>query len=150
VNSNSAGRLDIWRATIPMIKDFWVTGVGAGAYQRAMIVYQPAPHETYFNHAHNEYLQLAAEGGLWLMIPGAFAAVAAVACISRRMSGDRTAIYWIRAGAVSAMIGAAVQSTWETGLRRPANTLLFAVVAAVAMHVSAGHRPALTADRESR
>ena len=47
---------------------------------------------------------------------------------------DRTAIYWVRAGAVSGMVAAAVQSLWETGLRRPANTLLFAVLAAIAMH----------------
>jgi O-antigen ligase len=134
INRSSAGRVAIWRATIPMIKDFWVTGVGAGAYERAMIVYQPAPHETYFNHAHNEYLQLAAEGGLSLMIPAVLAAIAGIVCIRKRMSADRTAIYWVRAGAVSGMIAAAVQSTWETGLRRPANTLLFAILAAAAMH----------------
>jgi len=29
---------------------------------------------------------------------------------------------------------------WETGLRRPANTLLFAILAAVAMHASADDR----------
>jgi O-antigen ligase len=119
---------------MPMIKDFGITGVGAGAYERAMLVYQPAPHETYFNHAHNEYLQLAAEGGLWLMIPATAAIVGAIVCIRKRMSEDRTAIYWVRAGAASGMLAAAVQSTWETGLRRPANTLLFAILAAIAMH----------------
>ena len=140
VTPSSAGRLDIWRATMPMIRDFWITGVGAGAFERAMIVYQPAPHETYFNHAHNEYLQLAAEGGLSLIIPAAAALIAAIVCIRKRISGDRTAMYWVRAGAVSGMLAAAVQSTWETGLRRPANTLLFAILAAVAMHVPGDDR----------
>jgi O-antigen ligase len=128
------GRLDIWRATMPMIKDFWLTGVGAGAYERAMIVYQPAPHETYFNHAHNEYLQLVSEGGLLLAIPASLVVVAVVRCIHSRLAGDRTPLYWLRVGAVSGMAGVAVQSLWETGLRRPANTLLFATLAAVAMH----------------
>jgi O-antigen ligase len=127
-------RLDIWRATMPMIKDFWLTGVGAGAYERAMIVYQPAPHETYFNHAHNEYLQLLSEGGLLLAIPSVLVIVAAVRCIRSRLIDDRTPLYWVRVGAVSGMAGAAVQSLWETGLRRPANTLLFAALAAFAMH----------------
>jgi O-antigen ligase len=134
VNRTSGGRLAIWRATTPIIRDFWLTGAGAGAYERAMMVYQPAPHETYFNHAHNEYLQLATEGGLWLAIPGAIALVAGIACIRKQLSADRTAIYWVRAGAVSGLVGTAVQSTWETGLRRPANTLLVAIVAAVATY----------------
>jgi len=136
VNRGMGGRLAIWRATMPMIRDFWLTGTGVGAYERAMSVYQPAPHETYFNHAHNEYLQLLAEGGLWLAIPGAIVLIAGAVGIRKRLSADRTPIYWVRAGAVSGMIAAAVQSTWETGLRRPANTLLFAILAAIAMHMA--------------
>jgi O-antigen ligase len=132
----SSGRVAIWRATLPIIRDFWLTGTGAGAYERAMLVYQPAPHETYFNHAHNEYLQLVSEGGLVLAIPGVLAIVAAVAGIRCRLSTDLTPIYWVRAGAVSGLVAVAVQSLWETGLRRPANTLLFAVIAALAMHLA--------------
>src|SRR5207247_1232037 len=41
VTQSSNGRLAIWRATIPIIKDFWLTGTGAGAYERAMMIYQP-------------------------------------------------------------------------------------------------------------
>ena len=134
LDRRSAGRVAIWQATLPIIRAFWLTGAGAGAYERAMMVYQPAPHETYFNHAHDEYLQFLAEGGLWLAIPGAIALGAGVTRIRQRLALDRTAIYWVRAGAVSGLIGAAVQSVWETGLRRPANTLLFAILAAIAMH----------------
>jgi len=137
IDRGLGGRLDIWKATVPIVRDFWLTGTGAGAYERAMMVYQPAPHQTYFNHAHNEYLQLLTEGGVWLAVPGAFVVLAAVACIRRRLAADRTPIYWVRAGAVSGMVAAAVQSTWETGLRRPANTLLFAILAAVATHLAA-------------
>jgi putative inorganic carbon (hco3(-)) transporter len=136
VNHGMGGRLEIWRTTIPMIRDFWLTGVGAGGYERAMIAYQPAPHETYFNHAHNEYLQMLAEGGLIVAIPAAIAAAAGIAAIRRRLEADRTVTYWVRVGAVSGMVGAAVQSLWETGLRRPANTLLFAVLAAFALQLS--------------
>jgi len=144
VNGGMGGRLAIWRATAPMIRDFWLTGAGAGGYERAMMVYQPAPHETYFNHAHSEYLQIISEGGLWLGVPGVIAVLAGVVCIRRRLSADRTPIYWVRAGAVSGLVAAAVQSTWETGLRRPANTLLFAILAGIAMHSAAepARRPA--------
>ena len=35
---------------------------------------------------------------------------------------------------LAGVIGVAVQSVWETGLRMPANALLFAVVAAIALY----------------
>ena len=132
--SGAGGRMAIWRATWPMARDFWLTGIGAGAFERGMIVYQPSPHETFFNHAHNDYLQMLTEGGVLLAIPAIAAAVAGIIVIRRRLKSDRSSIYWIRAGAVGGLVAAAVQSIWETGLRVPANTLLFAVLAAIALH----------------
>jgi O-antigen ligase len=128
------GRTAIWRATWPMAKDFWLTGIGAGAFERAMIVYQPSPHETFFNHAHNDYLQILSEGGVLLALPAVAAVVAGIIGIRSRLRDDRTSIYWVRAGAVSGLVAVAVQSIWEVGLRVPANTLLFAVLAAIALH----------------
>ena len=134
LNLGLGGRSAIWRETWPMIKDFWLTGVGPGAYQRGMIVYQQSPRVVYFNHAHNEYVQVLAEGGVLLAIPAIVIAVAGAWRIRRRLGADRTPIYWVRAGAVSGLIAVAVQSVWETGLRVPANGMLFAVLAAIALH----------------
>jgi O-antigen ligase len=126
------GRRAIWRETWPMVRDFWLTGVGAGAYERGMLVYQRSPRVFFFNHAHNEYLQLLAEGGVLLAVPAIVALVVAAALIVRRLRGDRTSFFWIRAGAASGLVGIAVQNVWETGLRVPANGVLFALLAAVA------------------
>jgi O-antigen ligase len=129
------GRRIIWRDTWPMVRDFWLTGVGGGAYQRGMLVYQQ--HERghfYFNHAHNEYLQIAAEGGALLCAAVAAALFAGGRHIAHRLRSDDTPIVWIRVGAVSGMAAVAVQSVWETGLRIPANAALFAVLAAMALH----------------
>ena len=134
INLGLGGRQAIWRETWPMIKDFWLTGVGPGAYERAMIVYQQSPRVVYFNHAHNDYIQIAAEGGVLLAVPVLMIAIAGAWRIRRSLAGDRTAIYWVRAGAVSGLIAVAVQSLWETGLRVPANALLFALLAAIAMY----------------
>ena len=128
------GRSAIWRETLPMVKDFWLTGVGPGAYQRGMIVYQQSPRVVYFNHAHNEYAQLLAEGGALLATPAIVVVAAGVWRIRRRLGADRTPIYWVRAGAASGLIAIAVQSIWETGLRVPANGMLLAVLAAIALH----------------
>jgi O-antigen ligase len=117
-----------------MARDFFVTGVGAGAYQRGMLVYQQSKGLFYFNHAHNEYLQFAAEGGLLLCVPLAITLGLGMGYLVRRVHADNTPIFWIRVGAVTGMLAVAVQSFFDTGLRMPANAVLFAVLAALALH----------------
>jgi O-antigen ligase len=128
------GRLAIWRDTWRMASDFWLTGIGAGAFQQAMLLYQRGSRLFFFNHAHNEYLQIMAEGGVLLAIPATIALLAAVTLMAHRLRGDRTAMFWIRDGAIAGVIAVAVQSVWDTGLRTPANGVLFAVIAAIALH----------------
>ena len=136
VASGLGARRTVWHETWPMVRDFWATGVGAGAYQRGMVVYQQSSRAFYFNHAHNEYLQLLAEGGVLLAVPAFFAVIAAISRIRARLTADRSPAFSIRAGAVAGLVAIAVQSLWETGLRIPANGMLFALLAAVAMAAS--------------
>ena len=128
------GRPAIWRDTWRMTRDFWLTGVGAGAYQQGMLVYQQSSRTFFFNHAHDEYLQLIAEGGLLVGIPAAIAVLAAATLMFNYLRTEHSAIFWVRAGAISGIMAVAVQSIWETGLRTPANGALFAVIAAIALH----------------
>ncbi len=128
------GRRAIWRETWPMVADFWRTGIGVGAYERGMLVYQQSPREFFhFNHAHDEYLQVLAEGGVLLSVPAAVVLLAGVGGMARRLREDRSAAFWIRAGAASGLIAVAVQSVWDVGLRMPANGVLFAILAAIAL-----------------
>jgi O-antigen ligase len=135
LETGMGGRRVIWRETWDMVRDFPLTGVGAGAYPRGMLVYQhEARGHFYFNHAHNEYLQFAAEGGVLLCLPVAVALMAGAYEVGRRLRGDDTPIFWLRIGAASGMLAVGVQSVWDTGLRMPANAVLFALIAAVAVH----------------
>jgi O-antigen ligase len=129
-----AGRREIWADTWRMANDFWPTGVGVGAYQQGMLVYQQGSRQFFYNHAHNEYLQILAEGGALLVVPVVVALIAGVVLIARRLRADRSSLFWLRTGAAAGMIAVAVQSIWDTGLRIPANGALFAIVAAVALH----------------
>ena len=135
------GRPVIWRDTVAMIRDFPLTGVGAGAFKRGMLVYQAGSRQFFFNHAHNEYLQLVAEGGVLLAVPAALAIVAAVAAIAGRLRVDHSAVFWIRVGAIAGLIAVAVQSIFDTSLRTPADGVLFAVVAAIALHERRDAKP---------
>jgi O-antigen ligase len=133
LNLGAGGRARIWHDTWQMLKDFWLTGVGAGAYERGMLVYQQGSRKFFFNQAHDEYLQLLVEGGVLLAVPIVVAMAAGIAILTRRLRTDHSTHFWIRAGAASGIIAVAVQSIWDTGLRTPANAALFAVLAAIAL-----------------
>jgi O-antigen ligase len=128
------GRMTIWRETWPMARDFLGVGIGVGAFERGMLVYQQSSRLLFFNHAHNEYLQVLAEGGLLVSLPAAAAILTGGWLAWRRLHRDETSLFWIRAGAVSGAVGIGIQSVWDTALRMPANGVLFAIVAAIALH----------------
>ena len=127
------GRREIWALTWTIVQDFWRVGVGVGAYERAMSIYQP-PHLFAFNHAHDEYLQIVAEGGVVLAAAVLLVVVAGAYEAAKRLAADRSPIFWTRVGAASGIVAIGVQNIWETGLRMPANAVLFAVCAALALH----------------
>jgi len=130
----SRGRLAIWRDTIRLVEDFPVTGTGAGTFGTAISVYQTAEPGYAIDQAHNHYLQVLAEGGASLLLPGALAAGLFLLLATRSLKHDQSSSYLIRAGACAGIAGVLVQSTWETGLTMPANALLFAMLAAIATH----------------
>jgi len=132
--SSVENRLRIWRDTLPVVRDFWLTGTGVGTYRTAMLYYQRSERVVQFNQAHNHYLQAAAEGGVVLLALIGCACVALARAVRERLASDASGTYWIRAGAATGLLAVALQSLWETGLVMPANAALAAVLAAMAVH----------------
>src|SRR4029079_8099250 len=62
------GRQAIWRETLRLVRTFPVFGTGQGTSSDAMFVYQQTARQVLFNQAHNEYLQIATEGGAILLV----------------------------------------------------------------------------------
>lgn len=129
------GRLGAWQDGWQVIRDFPVAGTGINTYRIAMIFYQRHNMEMWMSHAHNDYLQLVAEGGLLVSIPVAAAAV--IFCLTvlrtaRRLRSDSDG-YWIHAGASVGLLAIAVQEIAEFSLHIPANMFLFATAAAIAL-----------------
>jgi len=110
-------------------------GTGINTYSDAMLFYQRHVLEFWMTHAHNDYLQLLAEGGLLVFLPAAVTAVLLAVTIGRRLSeaSDDSYQFWIRAGAGVGLIAMGIQETVEFSLQIPANALLFATLAAVAI-----------------
>jgi O-antigen ligase len=114
-----------------------------------MFVYQKTAREVLFNHAHNEYLQLLTEGGAVLLSLVVVGILLFARAARRRLVEDRGAHRLMRIAACAALGGIALQSVWETGLRAPANLLLAAILAALAVH-PVDHAPGMTTDAEFR
>jgi O-antigen ligase len=134
-------RITIWRESLPIVRDFWLSGTGAGTFSDAMIKYQQSrvwvasmSRWAHFNNAHSHYVQVAVEGGVLLLLPVLSALTALFALGRRAVIEDRGEMQWARIGAAGALIGIAVQSIWETSLVMPANAILCGIVAALLLH----------------
>jgi len=132
---NLFSRLDAWRDGWRVVQDFPVAGTGLNTYSDAMLFYQTRNRDFHLAQAHNDYLQLLAEGGLLVALPALAALVLLVQRVRRNLHAARHEArgYWIRAGAAVGMLGVGVQEIFEFSLQIPANALLFCTLAAVAM-----------------
>jgi hypothetical protein len=75
-----------------------------------------------------------------------FCLVLLIRDIRRRLREDRGAsAYWVRAGAITALVAIALQETVEFSLQMPGNAALFAVVCGLALHKSPSRRSAIPA-----
>jgi O-antigen ligase len=129
------GRLEAWRDTVRIIRQFPWFGTGLGTYWMAMLVYQTGPRDQIFFQAHNDYLQVAAEGGLLVCVPAVVVVIALAVSATRRFADrDDLLTYWLRAGAIAGIVGMAAQSLVEFSLQTPGNTALFVVLLALAIH----------------
>ena len=130
----AAGRTAIWQDAQTVARTFPVAGTGLGTFERSMLLYQTTDRRTAANQAHSQYLQLLAEGGALVTVPFGIVALAFMRLARQRLRADTSPAAWLRIGALSGLAGVAVQGLWETGLRMPANGILLAVTAAIAVH----------------
>jgi O-antigen ligase len=135
-SAEAGSRFSAWEDTSRIIADFGVFGTGLGGYRTAMLSYQTTDRTLMYQQAHNDYLQLAAEGGLLVCVPALAAIGVLAAGIRRRLkAGDESVeTYWVRRGAIAGLIAIATQSLVEFSLQMPGNTVLFIVLVAIAFH----------------
>lgn len=130
------GRFAAWRDAWRIVQDFPIFGTGLGTYGQSMLIYQTSGREAFYLQAHNDYIQLAAEGGLLVLLPAVAVLAVMIRAISRRVASgdDDLETAWIRGGAVAGLLGIATQSLVEFSLQMPGNTIMFVLLSAIAMH----------------
>lgn len=130
-----AGRTGAWTDAAATFKRHWLTGTGLNTYQVVNLVYQQHDTRRFVSAAHNDYVQLAAEGGI-VLLTGLASCIALFAMnVRRRFAEDgESSAYWLRAGAVTGILAIGIQEFGEFSLQMPGNAALFAVVCGIALH----------------
>ena len=132
----SDGRTDLWAETIPLIRAYPVFGCGLGGYETAFSRFKISGVLVTDDFVHNDYLQLLAELGLVGFVIGAALAFSVVRMALRRAvkSSDPEARYFAVA-CVGALSAIALHSLADFNLYIPANAMLLAWIAGMAVAV---------------
>ena len=130
------GRIPIWNDTWRIVRDFWMTGTGLNTYGVATLFYQTTLPGLHLAEAHNDYLQLAAEGGVLLGVPVLLAVVLFTCEVHGRMSATEGSTYWLRLGAI-----APVRDLEDAALAGDID-LVMRCLGALVPSVAARHEPA--------
>ncbi len=130
-----AWRIQLWKDTAPIVRDFWWSGTGLNTYGVSTVLYPTTDSAWHANEAHSDYVQVASEGGL-LLVLAVLGAIAALAGAVRAACAapQPVAVYWIRCGAAMGLLAIAIQETTDFSLQMPGNAVLFVTLIAVALH----------------
>ncbi len=151
IDQSGLGRLNVYLASLPMVSEHWLTGIGLGSYDLLSPVYlKGLPAQVHFDHAHNEYLEFAVELGLpaaallfgWL----ATLMVRAGLGLSRlhRTEEARSTAVLVGTAAFAALVGLFVHGWADFGWRLPA-TLFYATTLAALVATALRPRPGRSA-----
>lgn len=129
-------RLRIWRVALALARDFPLFGTGLNTFGIATILYEPPNVGLHYQEAHNDYVQILAEGGLVLTLIVALTLFAAARSVRSRfrVPEPRAEIYWLRVGATLGLLAIALQSGVEFSLQMPGNAAVFTLLLALALY----------------
>jgi O-antigen ligase/tetratricopeptide (TPR) repeat protein len=142
-------RLSAWKSGFALFHDFPIVGSGLGTSPEILPRYQLPPWtELYFNHAHNDYLELLAETGI---VGTALFAWFAYLLIDRLRRGARwltPAVTPAFAGVVGGIAAMCMIDLFDFDLRIPATAFLFSVLLGLAIRF--GKTPASEGEKTER
>jgi O-antigen ligase len=124
----TGGRLDVARDTLRMIAAFPVIGCGFGAFTWVFPAFSSPEVRLHYTHAHNDLLQLAAEGGFPAL---ALLALALLAIARAVVRGVRGTFDPLATGAAFGLAALLVHGLVDFNFHIPANAAIAAVLAGV-------------------
>lgn len=127
-------RIDFWKDSCNIIKDFILTGSGIGTFSHIYPLYRSIISDLFLTHAHNDYLELLSEGGI-IGFSMAFSFLFTLFYKTYRVflvRRDAMSIY-LYMGSITAMIALLFHSFTDFNMHIGANGLWFFFVAGIAV-----------------
>lgn len=126
-------RDEVIRDTLPIIGDYWLTGTGAGSFYGIFPSYRQSDIRGYYDHTHNDYLQLLVEHGvigagilIFIVISSLWQAIQAA---RTRRSNTYKGLAFAPIMATAALL---MHSLTDFNLQIPANAATYIVLLAMA------------------
>ncbi|OGW38102.1 MAG: hypothetical protein A2Y97_08455 [Nitrospirae bacterium RBG_13_39_12] len=119
-------RIEMWKDSKNIIRDFPATGTGFGSFINIYPKYRTVPGNSIADHAHNDYIELFSDGGIiaclifmWFLLTLLYKSYKAF-----RKRGEIYSIY-LFIGSISALISILIHSITDFNLHIGANGLYF-------------------------
>ncbi len=144
IGESGQGRLTLYRDTLGLVADHAILGVGPGMYGWHFRSYQSEDFSHRYDHAHNDYLESAAEWGLpvallfWAWVFRRLFRALRLFRVSRTPSRRGTAL-----GAAGAIAATLLHSLVDFNLQIAADWMYFCAVLGLAwgLEIAPGRRP---------
>ncbi len=114
-------RMLAWKDTLTMIRRFPVLGTGLGSFPHVFSMFKTFPHQAFWDHAHNDYLEFAAELGIpgFLFFWWGIFKTVKMGFLSRSR---------LSKGAASGVVAMLIHSVFDFNLHIPANAYVLFVI----------------------
>jgi O-antigen ligase/tetratricopeptide (TPR) repeat protein len=127
-------RLDFWKDSIKIIKDFPVTGSGVGTFVDIYKSYQTVSGELTVSHAHNDYIQLGVEAGIiGILLAGSFIVILFYKTYTVFLARKDAYSVYIYMGSITGLLSILIHSVTDFNFHIGANGLWFFFLAGLAV-----------------
>ena len=125
------GRVTVWMDTITGIRDHFWMGTGFGTFEVVYPQYRTRPSDLLWNAAHNDYLQLFLETGIFGFLLMAWFLVRLAVFAAPRLLQDQGPDFGVALGATLGIFGMLIHSLSDFNMQIPANAMMFYVLCAL-------------------
>jgi O-antigen ligase len=131
VLNSAQGRLLAFKQVIDNYSQYWLTGVGPGAYQVFFVNHRVLEQTAFFDHAHNDYIEFAIEYGLFSLVILLILIIFMYRIIKYLLNTNKLFYKFLGIGIVSCVIYMLLHGNMDFNARIPANIVTIIVAISV-------------------
>jgi len=144
-------RADVWLDSTRIVKDFPLLGTGFGTYGNIYPAYQTHSSTTFYDHAHNDYVEMLTDMGIvGFAAFGVLSAAFLVLVFRQWLARHRAYVKAMGAGGLASCAAMLIHGLTDFNLHIPSNAMLLAVVAGLTWSIVFNVGREGTADAETR